>query len=79
MRDPLMCRSGLSFERSAILSWIQRGEGTCPLTRRSLSVRDLVRNGALQSRIRAWCLVNEAVELLDPPPSLVDDPFYVFV
>jgi hypothetical protein len=75
MRDPLMCRSGLSFERSAIISWIQRGDGTCPLTRRSLSVRDLVSNRALQSHIRAWCLANEAIELLDPPLSLVDDVF----
>jgi hypothetical protein len=73
MREPLMCRSGLTFERSAILSWIQHHDGTCPLTRRTLSVRDLVSNRALQSRIRAWCLANEAIELLDPPPSLVDD------
>jgi hypothetical protein len=75
MREPLMCRSGLSFERSAILSWIQGHDGKCPMTRRSLSVCDLVPNRALQYRIRAWCLANAATELLDSPPSVVDDPF----
>ena len=58
-RDPLMCRSGLSFERNAILVWLhQNPNGTCPVTRKPLSVRDLVPNRALQERIRSWCSRN---------------------
>ena len=59
IRDPLMCRSGLSFERNAILSWLHRNpNGKCPITRQPLSVRDLVPNWALQGRIQSWCSSN---------------------
>jgi hypothetical protein len=70
MREPTKCRFGLSFERSAIRCWILDYDGTCPLTRRSLSVCDLVPNRALQSRIQAWSLANEAIEL---PHSLANE------
>jgi hypothetical protein len=64
MRDPLMCRSGQSYERSAILVWIQKHGNTCPLTRMPLSARDLVSNRALQYRINSWLVVNGAIEEL---------------
>jgi hypothetical protein len=58
MIRPLMCRSGLSFERSAIMEWLQEHNNTCPMTRQPLTVRDLVPNRALQARIRDWCETN---------------------
>jgi len=48
-----MTRFGHSFERKAILEWIQ-DKGTCPLTRRPLRLSDLVPNRALEGRIQAW-------------------------
>lgn len=56
--DPLMSRSGISFERSAILTWISEHNNTCPLTRNTLKASDLVPNHALKLRIQCWCEVN---------------------
>jgi hypothetical protein len=58
MRDPLMCRSGLSFERAAIIHWLYHHNNACPITRRSLAPRDLVKNSSLRLKIDAWCLEN---------------------
>ena len=58
MRDPLMCRSGLSFERNAIIEWLHN-HSTCPMTRQPMTVGDLVPNRALQERIRTWCNRND--------------------
>ena len=57
MEDPLMTKDGFCFERAAILEWIYKN-GTCPLTRRPLASGQLVRNHALQNRIRHWCSAN---------------------
>lgn len=54
MNDPVMDRTGRSFERSAILEWMACGNFTCPLTRRSLHLHDLVTNHGLQLRIQTW-------------------------
>jgi hypothetical protein len=67
MRDPLMCRSGTSFERSAILLWLEQHNKTCPLTRKPLRVSDLVPNRALQGRIQAF-FANSNLEDLDDNP-----------
>lgn len=53
MEHPLMTRAGHSFERSAILGWLRRNDKH-PLTRESLSPRDLVQNGALKAEIALW-------------------------
>jgi hypothetical protein len=64
MRSPLMCKSGLSFDRAAILTWLQDHGNTCPLTRESLSPSGLVPNRALEARISTWCEEN-GMELQD--------------
>lgn len=53
--DPIMTRTGLSFERKAILEWVV-GEGrtTCPITRTPLVPSMMVSNVALRLRIRQW-------------------------
>jgi hypothetical protein len=58
MRSPLMCRSGVTFERSAILAWLQDHGSTNPLTRETLTPSGLVPNRALEARISAWCKEN---------------------
>jgi len=59
MRDPLMSRSGHSFERQAILTWLVEHNHTCPLTRQPLNASALIPNRALQMRIEAWCVQND--------------------
>lgn len=54
MRDPLMDRKGLNFERHAIVEWLNRGNATCPLTREPLSYSKLVPNAALRLKIEQW-------------------------
>jgi hypothetical protein len=58
MRSPLMCRSGHTFERSAILTWLKDHGNTNPLTRDRLSPSGLVTNHALEARISSWCKEN---------------------
>ena len=54
MREPLLTRNGQSFERNAILAWLECHGNQCPLTRNKLNVSDLIRNRALKARIEAW-------------------------
>jgi hypothetical protein len=54
MVDPLMTRTGLNFERAAILGWLDQGSGRCPLTREPLTNSDLITNRRLKSRIGIW-------------------------
>lgn len=54
MRDPVMIKSGHSFERSAIFNWLQKGHDTCPLTRQPLGISGLVTNHALLVQIQKW-------------------------
>lgn len=54
MVHPLMTRSGLSFERSAIVNWLRKGNSTCPLTRNPMNIGDLVHNRTLEQKIKYW-------------------------
>jgi hypothetical protein len=55
MKQPLMTRYGINFERHAILQWIADRNATCPITRRELNIKDLIPNNALKYRINTWC------------------------
>jgi U-box domain len=57
MIKPLMSKYGHHYERDAILEWIG-SSGTCPLTRRSLGLRDLLPNKALEDKIAMWIWEN---------------------
>ena len=52
MRDPVVTADGHSYERSAIASWIERGNATSPLTGEPLAHTHLVPNHL----VRALCL-----------------------
>jgi hypothetical protein len=54
MADPLVSRAGHSFERSAILEWLDRGNTCCPLTRRPMKISDLISHRALKTEIQEW-------------------------
>jgi hypothetical protein len=54
MDHPLVSRSGLNFERHAILSWLNTSSGTCPLTRKSMRLSDLIPNKHLEKIIWFW-------------------------
>jgi hypothetical protein len=58
MVTPLMTRTGLTFEKAAIFSWLEQGSGSCPLTRKPLTASDLVTNMRLKNQIRIWRLEN---------------------
>lgn len=55
MKSPMMTRWGQSYDREAILQWLGRGgHKHCPLTRKPLTLRDLLPNRALKERIQQW-------------------------
>lgn len=54
MREPLTSRYGQTYERKAILKWLQYHDNTCPLTRKKLDVSDFIRNRRLQMEIENW-------------------------
>lgn len=58
MIHPVMTRSGHNYERKAILTWLKEQNNTCPMTRNTLTVKDLVSNRALRAVIQAWCVAN---------------------
>lgn len=68
MENPLITRFGHSYERSAILEWLQKGK-SCPLTRNPLRPSDLISNLPLKARIQIWRKLNEI-----PEPSPEDTP-----
>jgi U-box domain len=51
--NPVVTRWGHSFERGALLRWLKHQEG-CPLTRKPMSLRDIIANSALKERIEEW-------------------------
>jgi U-box domain len=48
------CVTGHCFEKSAILDWLEVGNGLCPLTRSPLSVAHFSTNHDLMSEIYEW-------------------------
>ena len=66
-----MSKYGNSFERSEILEWLKAGHGVCPLSRRPLSLQDLVTNHGLRMRIAEWRKENgdEDVVVVTPPTA----------
>ena len=71
MVTPMMTRSGHSFERSAIVAWLKKN-GSHPLTRQRMGLRDLVPHVKLQSDIVAWKCAHGNL-LLDDTDSETED------
>jgi hypothetical protein len=71
MSNPLMTRSGLNFERSAIIDWLHTGDGNCPINGTPLEASDLITNHALEEKIARWRWEN----MLPEPPTLTENRF----
>ena len=54
MIDPVVDVYGHNFEKEAILAWIDKGNTTCPLTRKDLRPSSMVSDTRLRSRIEEW-------------------------
>lgn len=53
-KEPVMDKNGITFEKSAIMTWLQKGGESCPLTRRPLKVSDLVPDSNLKYQVDSW-------------------------
>jgi hypothetical protein len=74
MEFPLMTRTGLNFDRDAILQWIKTN-GSCPLTRKPMRPSDLVSNRKLHQDITKWRIQNGLTEEDDDETENSDDSF----
>jgi U-box domain len=54
MVHPLATKHGPNFERAAIVAWLRQGSGECPLTRKPLTMSDLIHNNYLATEIATW-------------------------
>jgi U-box domain len=67
----MVSRWGHSFERSAIIQWLAKGNTSCPITRKPMSLSDLISNRALEEEIFRWKFIN-AAEYMDKEQETVD-------
>jgi hypothetical protein len=58
MQDPVMDLCAHNFERDAIVKWLAN-HACCPISRKPLSVEDLVPNHTLAERIERWQFLQE--------------------
>jgi U-box domain len=74
MVHPLMNKSGLNFEREAIVKWLA-SNGSCPMTRMPMKPSDFIPNRPLEARIRFWRLSNGIPDPFEQELRTVDCPF----
>jgi hypothetical protein len=79
MVDPLMTRTGLTFERAAIFSWLEQGSDSCPLTRQPLKASDLITNRRLKTHIRIWRTNNGVPEPTEEEMEAAECKFIGFL
>jgi hypothetical protein len=73
MKDPVVTRTGLTFERSAIFEWLLNHNNTNPLTREPLGPKDLISHRSLKARIEAWQSVNNHMDSDTEESTTSDD------
>ncbi|XP_073007750.1 U-box domain-containing protein 21-like [Typha latifolia] len=78
MRDPVIASTGITYDRQSIESWLDRGNGTCPVTGVPIRNEDLIPNHSLRRMIQEWCVANRAlgVERI-PTPRIPVNPMQV--
>jgi hypothetical protein len=59
MIDPVLTRYGHNYEREAILQWLARDTGLCPISRRPLRLGDMITNHQLRTKIHRWRKEND--------------------
>ncbi|KAL6956503.1 U-box domain-containing protein 26 [Sarracenia purpurea var. burkii] len=78
MRDPVTVRTGQTYDRASIESWVATGNTTCPVTRAPLTDFTLIPNHTLRRLIQEWCVANRSfgVERI-PTPKQPAEPVLV--
>jgi hypothetical protein len=68
MTDPVLSKTGYSFERVALLQWFTERGNSCPVSGKDLSLSHIVSYAALQHEIQGWKKQQqeEAMSLLYP-------------
>lgn len=55
MRDPLISKHGYTFEKTAIMAWLQSlGNDFCPCSGKDMTIHDLVEAKSLREEIHMW-------------------------
>ena len=54
LQDPVMANDGYTYERAAIVQWIQQSGGISPLTRQQITVNDLRPNRNVKTAVDAF-------------------------
>ncbi|KAJ0512546.1 putative U box domain, armadillo-like helical, Zinc finger, RING/FYVE/PHD-type [Helianthus annuus] len=55
MFDPVIVSTGQTYERDSIQKWLNNGLLRCPVTRQTLSHRNLIPNYTVKALISNWC------------------------
>jgi hypothetical protein len=58
MREPMVNRYGIHYEKKAILDWLQEGNNYCPVTTNPLRPSGLIHDKTLQWKIQYWASKN---------------------
>lgn len=65
MKEPMMSKDGINFEKNEILKWLNQGNNVCPVTGNKLTPSCLVSNKALEKKIKIF-MHEEVKEACDP-------------
>ena len=75
--DPVMDHEGNTYEKKAILEWLQRNS-TSPITRNPLTIDQLVPNRALKNLIEEQQEDSSSVKSANTAPTVTDDETDIF-
>ncbi|KAG7355176.1 U-box domain containing protein [Nitzschia inconspicua] len=54
MKDPVVSKDGINYNRTAIVQWLAKGNHSCPLTRQSMKLSSLAPDNRLRKCIQQW-------------------------
>lgn len=72
MKSPVSLTTGVTYDRSSIQTWLDKGNNTCPATMQVLQSKDFVPNHTLQRLIQIWS--NSALRRVDSASDSVRVP-----
>ncbi|OAY79233.1 U-box domain-containing protein 21 [Ananas comosus] len=61
MRDPVTAATGITYDRQSIETWLELGNGSCPVTARPVANEELIPNHAIRRMIQDWCVSNRGL------------------
>ncbi|RWV82726.1 hypothetical protein GW17_00055754 [Ensete ventricosum] len=69
MKDPVTLRTGITYDRQSIESWLETGSLICPVTNQALGGDELLPNHTIRRLIQDWCVANRSfgVERIPTP------------